>query len=190
MALNPKAVLCYVDGNKAWFTTKPLAEQWGDDWDDAPYEHNAGQPYGPCWHNEPRHRNNPEAMRGWRPGTREPYAAGELCRCESCQRDWNDDGTPKWELFNVCFYGPWETPAGRDGMNSRWSVSDINAGHIAWLLPDSWSLSKPPAIPAGTTYEQFREIVMQFGTLYEPVEVANGYTESGSTDTPGPANAS
>lgn len=41
------AVLCFVDRSwpRAWFTTRPLNEQWGDDWDDAPYEHNAGHPY-------------------------------------------------------------------------------------------------------------------------------------------------
>lgn len=38
-------ILCYIDGDWAYFTTKPLSEQWGDDWGDAPYEHNAGEPY-------------------------------------------------------------------------------------------------------------------------------------------------
>lgn len=37
--------LCYVDDGLAFFTNKDLKEQWGDDWDDAPYEHNAGYPY-------------------------------------------------------------------------------------------------------------------------------------------------
>ena len=42
--------LCYVRGPWAWFTTQPVTEQWGDDWDDAPYEHNAGSPYeGDTW---------------------------------------------------------------------------------------------------------------------------------------------
>lgn len=36
--------LCYVD-RFAWFTSVPLEHQWGDDWDDIPYEHNAGIPY-------------------------------------------------------------------------------------------------------------------------------------------------
>lgn len=36
--------LCYVDGNEAWFTSD-WKNQWGDDWDDRPYEHNAGSPY-------------------------------------------------------------------------------------------------------------------------------------------------
>ena len=37
-------VLCYIEGSWAYFTTRKLSEQWGDDWDDAPYEHNAGTP--------------------------------------------------------------------------------------------------------------------------------------------------
>ncbi|MFA7256952.1 MAG: hypothetical protein WC047_05200 [Kiritimatiellales bacterium] len=41
----PAGVLCYVAGETAYFTTRTLDEQWGDDWNDAPYEHNAGPPY-------------------------------------------------------------------------------------------------------------------------------------------------
>jgi len=37
--------LCYVDGHWAYFTSTSLDKQWGDDWNDAPYEHNAGRPY-------------------------------------------------------------------------------------------------------------------------------------------------
>lgn len=37
--------LCYVDDHCAYFTTQALEDQWGDDWNDAPYEHNAGTPY-------------------------------------------------------------------------------------------------------------------------------------------------
>lgn len=40
-----EAKLCYVEDNFAYFTTQELSEQWGDDWDDAPYECNAGKPY-------------------------------------------------------------------------------------------------------------------------------------------------
>lgn len=38
----------YVSGEKellAYFTQAPLSDTWGDDWNDAPYEHNAGCPY-------------------------------------------------------------------------------------------------------------------------------------------------
>ena len=46
MKPNPKAepVLCFVKNNRAYFTTRELSKQWGDDWNDAPYEHNAGLP--------------------------------------------------------------------------------------------------------------------------------------------------
>ncbi len=37
--------LCYVEWAWAYFTTRSLEQQWGDDWNDAPYEHNAGTPY-------------------------------------------------------------------------------------------------------------------------------------------------
>lgn len=37
--------LCYVKENWAYFTSCPLELQWGDDWNDAPYEHNAEEPY-------------------------------------------------------------------------------------------------------------------------------------------------
>lgn len=38
-------VLCYVQHQWAYFTHAPVGLQWGDDWDDAPYEHNSGDPY-------------------------------------------------------------------------------------------------------------------------------------------------
>jgi hypothetical protein len=37
--------LCYIDTPWAWFTSLPVEDQWGDDWDNAPYQHNAGCPY-------------------------------------------------------------------------------------------------------------------------------------------------
>lgn len=39
------AVLCYAYGNVAYFTTQELKDQRGDDWNDTPWEHNAGEPY-------------------------------------------------------------------------------------------------------------------------------------------------
>lgn len=43
--------LCLVLDEKAYFTTRDLSLQTGDDWDDSPYEHNAGEPYS----YDPRH---------------------------------------------------------------------------------------------------------------------------------------
>lgn len=38
-------VLCFVGDCWLYFTTRAIEDVWGDDWDDAPYEHNAGEPY-------------------------------------------------------------------------------------------------------------------------------------------------
>jgi len=46
--------LCYVEGRMAYFTTRELDKQWGDDWNDAPYEHNAGTPYHDRQNNPPQ----------------------------------------------------------------------------------------------------------------------------------------
>ena len=37
--------LCYVEGCWAYFTTRSVTDQSGDDWNDTPYECNAGEPY-------------------------------------------------------------------------------------------------------------------------------------------------
>lgn len=43
---NDAAILCYVDEfNTAYFTTQSLDKQTGDDWDEAPFQSNAGEPY-------------------------------------------------------------------------------------------------------------------------------------------------
>jgi hypothetical protein len=42
--------LCYVKNCWAYFTTLSLENQTGDNWDDAPYEHQSGEPYpGNAW---------------------------------------------------------------------------------------------------------------------------------------------
>ena len=43
--------LCYVDQEDEYssittlYFTNDMEKQWGDDWDDAPYEHNSESPY-------------------------------------------------------------------------------------------------------------------------------------------------
>lgn len=58
-----QAVLCYVREPWAYFTTRKLADQWGDDWNDAPYEHNAGEPYYYSSHDEKEGREPWEIIR-------------------------------------------------------------------------------------------------------------------------------
>lgn len=132
--------LCYIDRDTAYFTTRDLDKQWGDDWNDAPYEHNAGTPYGPTIYN---------------------YINGENIKCEE---DWNEDGTPKWELYHLKF-DCWrlETPAAKH-YNSPYSVQMINAGAIAWLSGYNKDYT-PIAIQAGASIEEFKHKVESAGGL-------------------------
>lgn len=154
-------VLCFIKGSWAYFTTRPLAEQWGGGWDYAPYERNAGEPYGPCWHNKPHARFNPEAKLGWKPGTQTPLDVGELCRCDFCVRDWNEKGEPTFAILKAAWDGPFKTPCDAHG-NSSWSVKQINAGAVAWLISDC-NVDPPIAIPAGATIEEFIAKVQKGG---------------------------
>jgi hypothetical protein len=138
--------LCYIENNFAYFTTQELDKQTGDDWNDAPYEHNAGTPY------EPRIFY---------------YADG---RREKDLTEWNEDGTPKFEIYKVAYdYCGAETPAQIAGSNSRYSVDMINAKLIPWL-------TKYPnkALFAGASVEEFTEFVESCnGTVYFPKEKNN-----------------
>ena len=112
-------VLCYVQDNVAYFTTRALDEQWGDDWDDAPYEHNAGRPYLP--------------LMNWRDK-------------DGVVRDANPDGSPKWKIVEINFSGPFETPC-EHKINSPYSVQDINRGDVPWLRTADDSVVIPAGTP-------------------------------------------
>ena len=141
--------LCYIQDNFAYFTTQELEKQTGDDWNDAPYEHNAGLPYLP----HVRH-----------------YADG---RTEKIPEYWNEDGTPKWEIYTVAYSDVYaETPAQIAGLNSRCSVDMINAKVVPWLT--DWPNGKR-ALFAGASVEEFIEFIeSQGGTVYLPKEKNNG----------------
>lgn len=122
-------VLCYVTHSIAFFTTQPLEKQWGDDWNDAPYEHNAGDPYG------------------WRP---EKWVNGQ-------GNVPNDE--PSWEIVKVYFDGPWETPSEYERNSrwsvedinaglTPWLVTDRYSDRRPRV-----------AIPAGTTLTDFIRLV-------------------------------
>jgi hypothetical protein len=153
--------LCYIAEPWAYFTTRPVEEQWGDDWDDAPYEHNAGRPYE------------------WR-----VESDGQWCRCVDpkgvfCRHGDGACGKPghlpkppvaRWEVMRIAWEGPFDTPAGRaSGGSSSYSVRDINAGQIAWLLPSRDAAPHRVHIPAGTSLDDFARLVRSVGgTIYTP----------------------
>ena len=139
--------LCYIDkDNTAYFTTQDLNTQWGDDWDDRPYEHNAGIPYSPLKHY---------------------HTDGSSTKVHD---DWNEDGTPKWELYKLKFESDILEKPSDYHWNSPYSVRDINAGVVAWLrgeLSDHTMI----VIHAGTSIDEFKSKVRQAGgTIYVPEE--------------------
>lgn len=122
--------LCYVDddseytgGNLTLYFTElnDVTEQWGDDWDDAPYEHNAGTPYEHDY-------NQPE--QGVKDG-RGIY--------------------PRIKIYKIMITGGHNimTPRSKQ-LNSPYTVQDINKGIVPWLtIMDK--KDKAIYVKAGTT---------------------------------------
>ncbi len=102
--------LCYVEGNKAWFTNN-FEKQWGDDWNDRPYEHNAGLPYE-HW-NELIEDNEDIFKRKYK----EHKIKHKILYFEV--DDWNDQ--------RPCDMG-------------RYSVEDINKQAVAWIHTDKFNI--------------------------------------------------
>lgn len=143
--------LCYVKDQWAYFTTQELDKQWGDDWNDAPYEHNAGTPYKPVWHREAKHVKD-----------------GKLCMCESCLADW-DGIVPRWEIKCVAFEGPFTQPY-EGHFNSPWTVEQINRGAVAWLRSDNYTQHTKVNVMAGCTYDEFiKAVKLGGGKVYAEV---------------------
>jgi hypothetical protein len=92
----------YVRGKQefyAYFTPIELKDQWGDDWDDAPYEHNAGKPYDDIYEESNRIEYGILQVPfyvgryGW--GVRFPEDWGQYGNSPFCVRDVNS-GAVAW----------------------------------------------------------------------------------------------
>lgn len=105
--------LCYIKGNKAWFTNN-FEEQWGDDWNDAPYEHNAGEPYD-SWH---------ELIEDNEDIFKRKYKRHEIKHKVLYFE------TEDWSEKRPC----------DDFCNSPYSVEDINAQAVAWLRTSDFTI--------------------------------------------------
>lgn len=105
--------LCYIDGNKAWFTSD-FEHQSGDDWNDRPYEHNA-EPPSDSW--SELIEDNPDPWkRKWE---------SHPLKLATLYFETND-----WRERRPC-----------DGhYNSPYSVEDINKGAIAWLHTEKYNI--------------------------------------------------
>lgn len=133
--MNPELKLCYIDGAWAYFTSQALADQTGDDWNDAPYEHNAGSPY-----------------------VFEKYDA--------------EKGRAPWEIVKLAWDSPHlSPPADYPGSPIVYSVDQINAGAVPWLV---WLFDRSKAhirVMAGCDVWEFTEkVIASGGMVYWPFD--------------------
>ena len=88
--------LCYVKNNIMYFTDN-FENQTGDDWDDAPYEHNAEPPYEIIdWLPDNTHRGNIRMIAFTDVDAEQP--CDHYVNCPYCVNDINNGAMP-W-LFN------------------------------------------------------------------------------------------
>ena len=110
----------------------------GDDWNDIPYEYNAGEPYD-CWREEIPHKY---------PVIKKQYKEHKI--------------EHKIVFFDLDGYGYGFRLPYDDFDNSPFSVEDINNKAIAWIRGNDFN------ILAGTTYKEFCEIIESHGgKIYE-----------------------
>lgn len=102
--------LCYVDGQKAWFTDS-FEKQWGDDWNDKPYECNAGEPY----------ENWSELIEDNEDVFKRKYKHHQI-KLKTLYFETDD-----WSEQKPCGMG-------------RFSVEDINKGTVAWVHTDKFNI--------------------------------------------------
>lgn len=155
-----KFKLCYIEhnANRAWFTSADLKDQWGDDWNDAPYAHNAGTPYAPSIHY---------------------FSSGEM---KLSKKDWNEDKTPKYQLLVLNFSKPQECSLYKDfeqemeqfqiefPESMHISVEELNAKKAAWASIKKWNNDSKryqivENIYAGESPSEFVEKIEKYGAM-------------------------
>ena len=116
----------------AYFTPIDLADQWGDDWNDAPYEHNAGIPYDDCGDQE--------------------------CTILGLQFSYPDTEVDE---EGYIFTRDFEYFQPKDVSRSPWSVEDINLGAVPWIFAKSWTGKGAVVFNAGINPIEFRNKIEQ-----------------------------
>lgn len=123
----------YIKGEQelfAYFTPLDLEDQWGDDWDDYPYEYNAEAPYDSKYEERDEKGN---------------WKEYEIIKIPFYVDSWKVYQPKEW---------------GRSSENSPFCVRDINAGAVAWIYyagEDRKSSKGSVAIHAGVNPFEFIE---------------------------------
>ena len=129
-------ILCYVEKPWAYFTTQPLRNQCGDDWEDSLYQYNSGPPYE------------------WQPTIRKENSKGERVDIPNPERE--------WEIVKIAFDGPFEAPS--DCYPNSFSVREINTGIVPWLKTAKYECDvEDIKIFPGVTLSIFVELIYKAG---------------------------
>jgi hypothetical protein len=176
-------VLCYATAGQAWFTTD-LDNQWGDDWNDAPLNCNAGTPYEYSRGSRPL---KPEEIPDWyldtemRDNLRKHYA-GDFKLPTVWGTVWSNQGP--YLVVCVDWSGPWEA-------TGSGSVQDVNTLVLDDVPMDPSTVFRVPLkrgvwlthsttgaeIHAGTPLAVFRDIVGCDGATAWPRRAAEPRVE-------------
>ena len=147
--------LCYVDSDEyfdapmtLYFTElEDVTEQWGDDWDDAPYEHNAGTPYENDYSKPEQGVKNGKGI------------------------------YPPIDIFKMIVSGGYNIKTPRTGtVNSPYCVEDINKGVVPWLTIMGKD-DKAIFIKAGATVKEVIEALKKADTYLEIFTELRGWKD-------------
>jgi len=103
-----------VHDTRLYFTPIPLKDQWGDDWNDAPYEYNAETPYDDHYENDVRTEHEilcinccipsyeVKLPRDWG-GCNSPFAVEDInAGCVAWVSVWNEKDEPHGKVLTLC----------------------------------------------------------------------------------------
>lgn len=134
--------LCYIRSSEyldepmtLYFTEKEIKDQWGDDWNDTPYEHNAGSPYEYDY-------SQPEM------GVKNGVGIYPKILIY------------KIKLETTQYFPKLYTPR-TNCLNSPYSVEDINSKKVPWITIENKDGSKV-FIYAGMTVKEFLDIMKDY----------------------------
>ena len=124
----------------AYFTPLPLEEQWGDDWNDSPYDCNAGCPYDDV--------------------------TDEVKESETCPGVKYVSKSHEITIIQIPFtIKSFNTRYPKDwGCNSPFCVDDINRGAVAWIYDFNYHNKKSVCIYAGINPFDFVEKIKEIET--------------------------
>ena len=131
------------------YFTNNLKEQWGDDWDDAPYEYNAEVPYD----HDTEILQVPICLDYFK--LLKGYANDE--EYEIATKDY-----PNFHNVEVKFPRDW------GGANSPFCIMDVNAGAVAWIfatLSEGRYVTESIAIHAGENPQKVMKKIKEINKL-------------------------